>query len=246
MRKINVSYSKLVQVALNLSNTMQRDWESFEKAGITVAQFDSFKQNVESLSLDFDQIYEFPKLQLSARKTEKENELKAKLRLVFVILNKAFKLQNGVNALKVDAVASYNQDRIYYVAKMVVNIMRINMAMLSEFNITESTIAELETLSNEYLEIKIQRDAAIQLREIATYERSVKINAVYSDMQFFAQIGKAIYSGNDMARYNDYVLGLSTQSTATVPETSNEETPPDIVELDEIPETDAETNALNS
>jgi hypothetical protein len=200
------------------------------------------------LGTDFDQLYELPKVQLSAQKLEKEEELRNKLRQIFIILNRAFKLKAGNTGLRIDAVSNYNQDTIYHVAKMVVSIMTTNLSLLSAYSIDQTYIDELNALAETYSGIKTERDAAIKLRDIATRQRVQNAANVYEDLVFFAQMGKAIFTGMDTARYNDYVLASGSTNVAEVSaeDLLNEETPPDTVESVDNTEMVTEPAALNS
>lgn len=209
---MRLSYSTLYQTAKNLSVTIERDMVDFQQAGIDPAMFENFKSATDKVMTNFDQNYLFDKMELTSQKDELETQLRQDLRKVFLIEARVYKFSNGRIGSGIKAISALPQDGLQAAAMQAVDMMMLRLDKFAQYQIDEAYVAHLKQLVTNYSLVRAQIKDAINTRNLATRDRHEVAQAVYDDLVFFAQMGKTIYAGINEAKYNDYILGLSTSS----------------------------------
>ena len=74
------------------------------------------------------------------------------------------------------------------------------------YGLTPAIVAQVETLANEFLNLWIAQDAAIDDRDLAVQMRVEAGNSLYADVAKLGGLGKRLWWNKDESKYNDYVM----------------------------------------
>ena len=222
--KFNMSYANLSGISRLQCDTILRDIVEFERFGISNADVEAFRSQVEVFdNTPIDEELSGIVIDLTIAKNELAEEVKTLIREVARFVKQVYKKQSGVYySLSISDMSNKSDLQLLRTAWCVIRLVRLKA---EELHVNAQDVADqLEAVNTEF-ESKIKaKDFAVQDRDMATDSRIELANSIYSKLIDFAELGAGIWAERNEAKYNDYIIYKTSSSK---PPADTPEPPPE-------------------
>ncbi len=207
-RNYSISDSDMIQLSRRIFTFLQRDIALFQSYGYTPTTLTDYKQQIENFSnmpTDLELLGDqegatADKASLRNKLLNKLRNMRERVKLVFEDGTGRYTKFGFVGMSSItdnDLVqASLRAIRCGHQYQSVLDAVGVNIAYLDD-------IKQTTTIFQDNLLVQV---TTISDRDIATEDRREAGNDLYANMVKHAEIGKAIWSNVDEAKYNDYVI----------------------------------------
>jgi hypothetical protein len=216
-RKYSFSDAALKQRGDSVVTCLVRDAQDFTARGVVAED----RTGIESLISQFDEFTTDDELlgevttATEVKNTYRQN-LETQVRLVRGIAQVFYQGKGTYRKFGFDGMSQLSDEKLHRLSKRVLRVLADHGDELLTAGLTPAVVTTLTTLSTGFDDAIDTMDEKVKLRDIATQERVVNGNILYTELSRICNIGKNIYQDIDEARYNDYVLAGSSSTPPPV------------------------------
>ena len=219
IRKFKFSFDDLYHRCVLLVKLLSRDLTQFVKFGFP----ETIADKIKALLLEFDQVeMDIVMLdnqkQASVDKKDIVSSIKALLEEMQMISDVAFR--NGTapyRLINLGGVSTYSMKELKTVASSYVRLLTKRIDMLDDFGLNPSQVTALEAEVKAFNEANGEQNLAKLERKIMTDQRVVVANNLYEEYIKLSGIGKDIWSIENPAKAENYLIYRS-QAVAEEPD----------------------------
>jgi len=208
IRNYNFSDGLLVRLCRNTVNNVTRDIVDFNDRGVTsttVTDFENMTQEFDDIPTDEELLGDV------SDKTEIKDALAENLRVSIRTVRTMASNKWGVNHAKYrtygfNDMSTMTDNDLHRLGKRVARVGTAQMADLAGEGLTTAKITAINSINTHFDSSIDDMDDSVEIRDIATQNRSDKGNVAYSELVRFCNIGKDLFEASDEAKFNDYVI----------------------------------------
>lgn len=215
-RSFNMTFSELTMTARNLCVVLVRDLDELSIFGLTstsISNLSLLVKTFENMRTDIE--FEGDVMVKTQEKLLLSEQVKDQIRFMSVRVDAAF----GTNSVVYDTFRFYDlnllSDRdLYEALRRITRLANQYIDELSVYGVSAALIIQLEELQVEFLNAMDTQESAQDTRRIASSERTIAANEIYSFVSNYSNFGKKLYVKSNPAKYQDYVLYGSSSSSS--------------------------------
>ena len=219
-RNYKMTDGELCSFTSNLCNILTRDLTSLSIFGMSAPKIAALKTLGNAFELfTTDEVY----LAHIIAATETKNAVIANLREEIRNMVLRCQIKWGANssqekALSVSNLSKLNDDSLLVTARRVHEQMTVFLSDLSGLGLTQDLLDDFEDLYQSFEDAINNQKDKVNERDIKTKERIKNGNELYDVVSNYCEIGKRVFEMSDPARYNDYIIYVtSSPGSLTAP-----------------------------
>ena len=219
-RNYNITDAELCMFTSNLCNTMTRDLADLTDFWITAPKIAALKALGDAFEyLPSDEVSLAYVIAATEAKTAKAELVKEQIRNMVT----RCQIKWGVDSwqeksLGVKGMNKYTDDTLLSAARRVHTQMTSYLPDLADTGLTQAMLDDMDALNEELEVAKNEQYTKTSEREQDTEVRINDGNELYALVATYCEIGKRVYVKSDPAKYNDYIIYVSTSpGTLTAP-----------------------------
>lgn len=207
-RAFNFSDAVLVTKGKEKIAFMRRDIEKFVTYGIFASDIDALEQKILQFSNTVTDLEILSDQSNSAAlKNILGDELRAAVEELMVRVRLVFNPHTS-NYKKFGTEMLFSQSDIdlLFTSRRVVRVGYFFLSELESKGITETTLAEIVTLGNNFETAMIDLRIEIKDRDIMQEDNVAVANEIYETLVCYTNTGQSMWSDINIAKYNDYII----------------------------------------
>ncbi len=203
---------------------MKRDLEKFTKCGVNQQDIGELLTKATAFANgSFHNEY----LGMQMFKTEAKNKLVSELKAAINDIMLKIEIASTRNSIMYAQFRNVNLSELSNTElvlhdRCTANICTTYLEQLTEYNVTQAEIDNIDSLVNQLTIAIDAQNLAIAERNIATKERAERANELYSLLSAYRNLGRKMWS-NDEARSNDYIMYSGSSSVKPEEPLENQE-----------------------
>jgi hypothetical protein len=211
-RIYNMSISDLISFAKSFVVVLTRDLTDLSIFGLTAANITALSgliSDFEEMRTDIE--YEGDVMVKTEAKDVIAEQVKEQIRFMSVRAESCFGL-NSVNydLFRFNDINQLSDPDLLTALQRITRTSNQYIAQLGAYGVTAALITELEELATAFSASMVAQEQSMDARRIATNERTVAANEIYTLVSNYSNYGKKFYVKTNPAKYNDYVIYAST------------------------------------
>jgi hypothetical protein len=227
IRNYTFSDAELVQLSDKILSHARRDLAELSAYGYTAQRLEQIETLRDEFQMMPDDI-EFSATLAGA--TEEKNAASASVRLTIKSIMARAEAKFGIKSPKYERFGAGELSRqtdseLAKTAHRVVRSGKMYLSELAEYGLTEAILEDLEAKAKVFDDLIDRQEDAIADRDVATQTRRETGNRLYEAITTLSNFGKTIWQSSDQARFNDYILGTSTDSPKPADSSTEPTTP---------------------
>ena len=211
-RLFNLTFSDLMSFAKSFVVVLTRDLTDLSIFGLTLANITNLSgliSNFEEMRTDIE--YEGDVMVKTEAKDIIAEQVREQIRYMSVRAESCFG-QNSVNydLFRFNDINQLPDSDLLTALQRITRTSNQYIAQLGAFGVTPALITELEALATDFSAALVAQEQTIDVRRIATNERTTLANEIYTLVSNYSNYGKKFYVKSNPAKYNDYVIYASS------------------------------------
>ena len=207
-RAFNFSDAVLVTKGKEKIAFMRRDTEKFAAYGILASEIDALEQKILQFS---DKVTDFEILGDQSNSTALKNilgdELRSAIRDIMTRVQLVFKpVSSQYKKFGTEMLFSQSDIDLLFTSRRVVRVGYFFLSQLAPKGITETTLAEIVTLGNNFETAMIDLRIEIKDRDIMQEDNVAAANEIYETLVCYTNTGQSMWSDINITKYNDYII----------------------------------------
>ena len=216
-REFAMSYADLIEVCDNFHSCITRDAAEMSVYGVTPLATAAFKTKInEFLAFPTDAILTYDMMSATQHRNTLANNLRIMARTFGVRAKIAFADNTGrYERFVLDDLSHATDGNLLVFCEMVAHEAAKYLVEFEPLGMSQQTIDDFVTATNEFRLAMIAQDDAVMLRDETANLRMKKANELYKLLVNYSNMGKNIWYEVNEALYNDYIIYDYTGSNST-------------------------------
>ena len=210
-----------------LKQFVERDATEFATRNEGQATLDAYQVLLDTVETQkTDKELQGPAIAATAFKNQMVEETKTKLRNIRSIAKSVYGEKGLYNSFGFDDMDELSDNKLYY---LVLRVYRVGVELLPQMSgkgLSSGLLADLEAQGIKILQSLSAQVNAVAVRDVATQQRIINLNALYTEYARLSNLGKDLFLESDEARYNDYTIFETRSHTDNPTGEPNPDTPP--------------------
>ncbi|SHL41935.1 hypothetical protein [Hymenobacter psychrotolerans] len=204
----NMPQAELLLMASTKLGYMRRDAADFAGRGVKPARLDGFDTLIQQFA---DMPTEEEMVQSAAVLTQAKDALRVQLLSAMQALmgKVGLKHNDRTPAYKAFGTSGLNSAReaeLYTGIRQAVRVGRRTLSDYKEQGVTEAELAALADLNEQFLDALHEQQDAENESYSTTQTRLRAANALYEELSYLSEVGKALYVQTDVTKHEQYVI----------------------------------------
>jgi len=216
-REFAMSYADLIEVCDNFHSCITRDAAEMSVYGVTPLATAAFKTKInEFLAFPTDAILTYDMMSATQHRNTLANNLRIMARTFGVRAKIAFADNTGrYERFVLEDLSRATDGNLLVFCEMVAHEAAKYLVEFEPLGMSQQTIDDFVTATNEFRLAMIAQDDAVMLRDETANLRMKKANELYKLLVNYSNMGKNIWYEVNEALYNDYIIYDYTGSNST-------------------------------
>ena len=211
-RLFNLTFSDLISFAKSFVVVLARDLTDLSIFGLTAANVTALSgliSDFEEMRTDIE--YEGDVMVKTEAKDVIAEQVREQIRFMSVRAESCFG-SNSVNydLFRFNDINQLSDPDLLTALQRITRTSNQYIAQLGAYGVTTALITELEELATAFSASMVAQEQSMDARRIATNERTVAANEIYTLVSSYSNYGKKFYVKTNPAKYNDYIIYTST------------------------------------